>query len=184
MPELTIVPVKIWQTITPSRVSEKGWINSDGTEGEVNKRNFVPKLVAAFQADLTVQEACDYAGLPKRTFYNWLKEDPVFAEEMRKAKEFPKTAAKNKVMSIINKGSDRDAGPMARWLLEKRAPEIYGQSLAIPIGQQNNFFILKNEQLSELTKRSDIINSDPSELLEALETAPAVDVRPEETSLT
>lgn len=177
MPEATLVPVKSWSTIT----QVKAWEPKDHrTTITAKNPEVVQKLTAALQNDFTVGEACDYAGLARSTFYEWLKQDSAFAEEMRKAKEFPKHAAKNRVMSIINKGTDREAGPMARWLLEKRQPEVYGQAVQpINNNNQNNFFILSNEKLSELTARPDIANSDPTELLEALEATPDVDARAE-----
>ncbi|HEX9059403.1 MAG TPA: hypothetical protein VF941_04425 [Clostridia bacterium] len=106
----------------------KNWVNvANGTTIEANYPYFVPKLIAAFQNDFTVIEACEYAGIPRRTFYNHLKTDPSFAEEMRKAREFPKIVAKKRVMHIITTGNDKEAGAMARWFLEKRDPETYGK---------------------------------------------------------
>ena len=150
----------------------KSWVSiANGTTTEANISRFVPKLLAAFQNDFTVGEACEYAGLPRRTFYNHLKNDPAFAEEIRKAKNFPKIVAKKRVMNIINNGTDREAGPMARWLLEKREPEIYGKTAVVQQNnQQNNYFSLSNEQIDELCKSPMIMNTDPSELLETLET--------------
>lgn len=186
--EITSLPPKNWKPVTlkpPVKQWSKVVVR---TNNEVNINDYVQMLVAAFQSDLTTQQACDYAQLPRSTFYDHLKKNPDFAEKMRQAKGFPLRRAKQRAVDIIDKGSDRDAGPMIRWILEKREPETYGQRFAPPgegginNTQNNNYFFLNNGQISDISKQPDVTEGDPSELLEALEAPSSVDSRPEEES--
>ncbi len=130
----------------------------------------VVKLIAAFQNGMSDRVACQYAGIDKSTYYRKCNEDQRFCDQMQGAKDFLKLQAGQRVVQIISKGSDRDAGPMARWLLEKREPEMYGnRNIAQQNNQQNNYFVLNAQQIEDLANIPEIANSDPSELLEYLE---------------
>ncbi len=89
--------------------------------------NYVPKLLHALEYSCTIQEACLYAGVPRRTLYNHLKTNPELVELVQKAKRYPIIRAKWRMMDIIDHGNDRDAGMMIRWFLERQQPEVYGK---------------------------------------------------------
>lgn len=130
----------------------------------------VAKLIAAFQNGMTDRIACEYAGIHTATYYRKCKEDPKFCEQIKSAKNFQILLAGNKVTDILQHGKDRDTGPMARWLLEKKLPEEYGTQINIQQNnQQNNYFNMSYEQLDTLIKEADIDMSDPSQLLKDLE---------------
>lgn len=160
MTETLLLPVKQWQALPPKKSANKEtekakpivvkkWQNR--TTGAARNREIVLLLLTALQNDFSVSEACRHAGIGRTAFYHWIEEDPKFAEEVDRAKEFPKLAAKNKMMNIINKGSDRDAGPMVRWFLERKVPQEYGQQQILPGNTQNNYFFVKDEQLRNIS---------------------------------
>jgi len=128
------------------------------------------KLIAAFQNGMTDRIACEYAGIHPATYYRKCKEDTKFCEQIKLAKNFQILLAGNKVTDILQHGKDRDSGPMARWLLEKKLPEEYGTQVNIQQNnQQNNYFNMSYEQLDALINEAGIDMSDPSKLLKELE---------------
>lgn len=74
----------------------------------------VQKLVAAFQNDFTVEEACTSARIAISTFYLWMQQDEDFMEEIEAAKKFCRFKAKR----TIQKNLDDPA--MARWYAERK----------------------------------------------------------------
>lgn len=63
----------------------------------------VRKLEEAFKIDATVPEACSYAGIGERTYYDWLSADPEFRSKMEASQNFVFMHAKrNWVNAIVN----------------------------------------------------------------------------------
>lgn len=152
------------------KLQEKESIPQSARVHEVNIDDFVADLTAAFQNGFTVEEACSYISIDPSTYYRHLKKNPSFAEKMARAKRFTEFKAKERVTQILIKGNDRDAGPMARWLLERRQPELYGNRAEVQQNfQQNNYYNLTAEQLLEMSKNLHLDYVDPVELLDALE---------------
>ena len=60
------------------------------------------KLVEEFRYDATVEEACSYAGISVRNFYNWLKEDEHFFQEIDRAIKRPFRMCRNKLIDLAN----------------------------------------------------------------------------------
>lgn len=85
-------------------------------------KEIVQKLVDAFKRDYTVEEACSYAGIGKVAFYDWLKKDEKFANEIEAAKYYLLQAAKNTIAAKIANEKDDE---LSKWFLERRAKKLY-----------------------------------------------------------
>jgi hypothetical protein len=88
---------------------------SDAVEGEVvtipterKPTQFdeltVNKLETAFNYDFNISEACQYAGINRTTYYDWLARDDIFSYRMSVAQAVPKKLAKEILMKAIQKG--------------------------------------------------------------------------------
>lgn len=80
----------------------------------------VEKLIAAFHNGFNVSEACEYAGIDRTTYYNWLEANAVFSTQMAAAQSAPNKKAKEIVVKAIQEG---DSGLAFRWL-ERRDPDF------------------------------------------------------------
>lgn len=131
----------------------------------------VQLLIAAFQNGMDVRSACIYAGISKTAYYERCRKDIQFLDTMERAKNNLTELAGNRISTILRTGSDRDAGPIARWVLEKKIPDEYGNKTFIQQNnQQNNYFNLPHENLMALVEESGFDMSDPVKLFEDLET--------------
>lgn len=79
-------------------------------------------LRTAFSHDLTVEEACELAKISKDAYYERIKKDPKFADEMESAQLIPMIVAKQTVMKAIKDGNVN----VALRFLERRQSERYG----------------------------------------------------------
>lgn len=57
--------------------------------GRPNKVDYkvVQRLVKAIQCRSTVTKACDYAGISRDTYYRYIRDDLIFAEQIEKARK-------------------------------------------------------------------------------------------------
>jgi len=74
----------------------------------------------AFKLDVTVEEACLYAGISKDTFYRKVKADPGFSDEMERARQFATLKARNVVIAEM----EGDGGLALKYLERKRKDEF------------------------------------------------------------
>ena len=82
----------------------------------------VGKLREVFLLDYTVEEACDYAKIHKDTYYDHLKKNPEFSDEMARSQRGLVKAAKRAVaIEIYEKKNAR----IALDFLKHRQPERY-----------------------------------------------------------
>ncbi len=77
------------------------------------------KLEHAFSMGMNNTEACLYAGLAERTFYDHTKADEELSQRFEALKQKPVMLAKQVVMDDLSDGD----GFTARWLLERKAPD-------------------------------------------------------------
>ena len=61
----------------------------------------VRKLIEAAKLDVSVEEACLYAGISKDTYYRKLKEDDEFSDEMERARMYATMTARLCVVKAI-----------------------------------------------------------------------------------
>lgn len=97
----------------------------------------IRKLELALRQGVSDQTACRYAKITPDTFYNHLKSDPVFLDRIDTAKNYLKLLASKRLVSILKKGSDRDAVPLVKFTLEKLEPEQFGQKDAAVVINNN-----------------------------------------------
>lgn len=77
----------------------------------------VRNLEEIFKIGGTVSEACSYAGIGNRTYYDHMRDDKEFRRKMRAAKKFSLIAAKNVILNAIIKDKDVNT---SRWWVEKK----------------------------------------------------------------
>lgn len=80
----------------------------------------IGKLQAAFANGFNIKEACYYANINVDTYYEWLKRDAKFTEDMSKAQNSVNMQSKKVISSKITHGSDENA----RWWLSRRDPDF------------------------------------------------------------
>jgi hypothetical protein len=80
----------------------------------------VAKLTEAFKLDVTVQEACLYAGISKDAFYRKVKEDEGFSDEMERAQQYATLVARQTVIREI----ETDGALALKYLERKRKDEF------------------------------------------------------------
>lgn len=64
----------------------------------------VELLEAAFHNAFNITEACQYAGISRETFYNWLGDDDIFSYRMSVAQGAPNKKAKEIIIQAIQAG--------------------------------------------------------------------------------
>jgi len=97
----------------------------------------VRKLIACFQQGFSDEDACDVAKISRDTFYRHMHSEE-FSYRVVQAKSFPLIIAGTRVLDIMINGKDDVAGPMIRWYLERRMPEIWGKKKIV-----NNTLVYK-----------------------------------------
>jgi uncharacterized protein (DUF433 family) len=128
----------------------------------------VQEILAAFQNGWTDEKVCEHVHIARNTLYKQMRENQQFMNDVTLAKNHHLILAGERITGILEKGEDREAGPMARWIYEKRLKEMYGDDKIKP--EQNNFIILTHDAINAIFKqRSPIENSTPAELLKSLE---------------
>lgn len=82
--------------------------------------NVVNKLVAAFNNAFNITEACEYSGISRETYYNWLENQEGFSDKMSEAQSAPNRKAKEVVITAMNEGDVNTA----KWYLDRRDPDF------------------------------------------------------------
>jgi hypothetical protein len=118
--------------------------------GRPTKRDpkLVEKLLSGLRTDFTREEACRYAGIHKATFYNWMKEDPVFIDEVERAEDYCLTVAKDKLLQGLRKGGFREAMEFVR----HRQPKRYSTSTAVELSGEVKYKRLKDVPTADLER--------------------------------
>lgn len=93
-------------------------------------QKIIRKLVEAFKDDFTIGEACRYAGISTETYYQELKRNPGFSDEMTRAQDYPLAMAKKWMMRAIQGRSD-GYGNLALKFLERRQRDRYTPKLTL-----------------------------------------------------
>ncbi len=82
--------------------------------------DIVRKLLEVIKLDVTVEEACLYAGISKDTYYRKLKEDEGFSDEIARSRMYPTLAARSCVVKHLATNPH-----LAFKYLERRRPEEF-----------------------------------------------------------
>lgn len=82
-------------------------------------------MLAALKQHLgIVTYACEDTGIPRRTYYNWLRDDPEFAAEANEVHKVELDFVKRKLMEQIEAGDTR---AIKYWLDHKGQSEGFGR---------------------------------------------------------
>lgn len=87
----------------------------------------VKKLLEAFAIDCTVEQACYYAQISERTYYNWVKKNPELLQEFDAMRNALPLKAKHNIAQRIH-ASDVN---LSQWLLERKESNEYGEKVKI-----------------------------------------------------
>ena len=112
------------------------------TKKEIWKRNIgygvtkltesvVQKLGEAFAIGATVPEACDYADVSPRTFYNWQEKNPKLLQYFSRMREKLPLKAKYNIAKRIHGEMVPGDILLSKWLVERQQPEAYAETLKI-----------------------------------------------------
>lgn len=75
----------------------------------------VDKLRYAFSIGSNVTEACYYAGIDRKTYYNWKEDNQELFHELEQLRQDPVLKARKVIMDKIESGDIK----VAMWYLEK-----------------------------------------------------------------
>ena len=102
---------------TKALVEKKVGRPSAITEGVVRK------LESVFKLGVKDNVACNYAGIPERTYYDNLKNNEEFRSKIRTAQNYARIAAGQTVVRAFTEDNDVQS---AKWWLEKKHPDEFG----------------------------------------------------------
>ena len=124
----------------------------------------VKKLEEAFRIDSTVEQACLFAEISERIFYNRCKADPTFLQRMRAAQAYYHVLLKD---SVAKQAITRKDGSLALKVLERIESKKYGKDPEVQnvtqFFQQTNIYTSDRSKLDELSTQEllDIVNAPP-----------------------
>lgn len=111
-----------------SGITRREQINRRIGEGVSKKKpEVIAKLKEAFAFDCTVEEACCYAEIAFRTYYNWIKADPKLLQEFDRLRHKPVLKARSTVVNSLG------TPEYAFRYLEKKRPEEFGNKSKIEL---------------------------------------------------
>ncbi|OGJ84124.1 hypothetical protein A2529_05050 [Candidatus Peribacteria bacterium RIFOXYD2_FULL_58_15] len=82
------------------------------------------KLIEAFKLDVTIEEACTYAGISTDSYHRKVNNDEVFCGEMERARQFASWKARRSVIE----GMEHDPHLALKYLERKRKAEFSPRS--------------------------------------------------------
>lgn len=103
--------------------------------------DIVGKLVAAFARGYNDTEACDYAGINRDTYYEWLKKDSEFADKITSSKMRPNMKAKEVVLDAIENGDVKSS----QWWLDRKARDEFATRQEMTGQDGEKLFDTRNE---------------------------------------
>jgi|KBSSwiStaDraftv2_1062776.scaffolds.fasta_scaffold902533_1 Transposase len=93
----------------------------------------IGKVLGSLQAGLSVESACDHAGIHPDIHYQWVKDYDEYSEKVTAARLYGKLLASKQVTDILQdvtrekpKYSETTRATKSRWYLEKHEKQIYG----------------------------------------------------------
>lgn len=113
----------------------------------------IKKLVEEFRYDATVEEACSYAWISIPTFYDKLKNDQDFFNEIDRAIKFPFKKARNTLISLMDSEKEEIQYKSAQEFLSKRDSRYKAKSentettLTQPESQED---LIRNKSMIDL----------------------------------
>lgn len=94
-------------------------------------QEIVEKLESIFKIDWTIEEACYYAWIDRKTYYNRCEQDTEFFHKMESAKQFPFILARKTLMKWMQ--SKNEATSLKAWIefLSRREPRYSNKNTEI-----------------------------------------------------
>ena len=102
----------------------------------------VSKLEAAFSWGCTDGEACIHAGISRESLYEYIRNNPKFADRKEQLKETPNLRARQ-VLNIALQQKDKQA---AQWWLERKKKEEFSTRSEVVQPEPIKIFVSKEEQ--------------------------------------
>lgn len=102
----------------------------------------VSKLESAFSWGCTDTEACIHAGISRETLYEYIRNNPKFADRKEQLKETPNLRARQ-VLNIALQQKDKQA---AQWWLERKKKEEFSTRSELVQPEPIKVFVTKEEQ--------------------------------------
>lgn len=97
----------------------------------------VTKLEQAFAIGANVSQACYHAGIARQTYYRWIEENPELNDRINDIKErLPLKALQNIAARIETPNAVTGDIGLSKWLLERRNPNEFGETLKLDHGGQ------------------------------------------------
>ena len=101
--------------------------------GRKSKKDAVrEELLANLREPMSIKAACALSGVGKSTYYEWLEDDPEFAEEAEAAIRFGEAVLVSRIKSVGEEKADWRAHA---WILERRFPEQWSARQEIELNQ-------------------------------------------------
>ena len=106
----------------------------------------VRKLESILQLGVSDGIACQYAQISRDAFYDHLKNDPAFSDRIQSAKDLITIAAGQVVVNDITVNKDVAS---AKWWLERKAPDEFGDKKSEPPPIQVNVGVFNNAAMAK-----------------------------------
>ena len=116
----------------------------------------VQKLVDALREDCTILQACEYAGISTRVFYDHQANDPEFSAKIQGARQWFGIVSRHSLIQSIKNGN----GELALKALKAREPELYAPDNSTTVN------VLQTLSLEEITQRRKQLNIEIARLRE------------------
>lgn len=108
--------VLVYNNYNMDKSNDKKIVKHSGGRPLKITEEVVRELVELLRVGATIEQACDYAGIGKQTFYDRLKADKEFVRKMAQAQTYIAISAKRNVANDIVADHSIDT---SKWLLEK-----------------------------------------------------------------
>ena len=104
--------------------------------GRKSKKEAVrEELLANLREPMSIKAACALSGIGKSTYYEWLEDDPEFAEEAEAAIRFSEAVLISRIKSL---GEEKTDWRAHAWILERRFRQEWGPKQEIELNQTVN----------------------------------------------
>jgi predicted DNA-binding transcriptional regulator AlpA len=123
------------------------------------------RFLEMYKQGVPVSACCDYSGISKKTFYNWISKgqdgDPEFLQFLHAVRKADRELQSSIISDIKKNGTT--AGKI--WLLKNRYPEHYRDEALVIKGDKENPVEAKMQSLDELNLSQDTINELAAKLI-------------------
>lgn len=104
------------------------------------------RLDYAFSIGCNDKEALAYADVSKSAFYRWLENNPEYRERKEALKARPVLKARKAAVDALDSDNEKEKNLMARWYLEKRRADEFGNKTDINIESNGTLTIEEREK--------------------------------------